>query len=191
MGTTDRRTEESVPDDKGTSHIASADTAGVMCSITTTIGQLFASRIMVPGTGIMLNDSMDDFSVPGKHNHFGYAPSAVNTVAGGKRPLSSQSPYAIANSAGKPAFVGGSAGGATIISANVQVIRNLIAHGMGAREALSAPRLHTMATPGKVELEGSTDRGGPVVGWSEDAAAALRTRGHNVEWIKSECYKRW
>jgi len=72
------RTQESAAVDNGTSHISAADENGVVCSITTTIGQIFASRIMVPGTGVMLNDSMDDFSVEGKSNHFGYAPSVAN-----------------------------------------------------------------------------------------------------------------
>jgi len=57
---------------------------------------------------------------------------------------------------------------------------------MTALEALSAPRLHDMVLPNKTQLEGSTDRGGPVAGWSEAVAEGLRVRGHDVEWIKSE-----
>lgn len=104
---------------------------------------------------------------------------------GGKRPLSSQCPYII-EWEGQVVFAGGSAGGATIISANVQVIRNIIDHGMSAREALSAPRLHDMVLPDKTQLEQDTLRGGPVVGFSEALAQDLEARGHNIEWIVSE-----
>lgn len=68
----------------------------------------------------------------------------------------------------------------------MQVIRNLVTHGMSARAALAAPRLHDMAIPDKTQLERSSDRGGRVRGWSEEMARGLQGRGHVVEWIDSE-----
>jgi len=100
-------------------------------SITTTVGLPFGSRIITEH-GIVLNDSMDDFSVQGRPNNFGYEPSVANYVAGGKRPLSSSCPFIITDKDGYPILAGGAAGGSTIISANAQLARNVLDYGMSA-----------------------------------------------------------
>lgn len=169
-------------------------------TLTTTIGQIWASRIVVPGHNIVLNDSLDDFSIPGRPNGFGYAPSSANYVQAGKRPQSSSCPYILelsapallspgaAGAAGAPELIaGGAAGGSTIISCNVQVIRNMVDYGMGPGGALAFRRLHNQLLPDATTLEQGTDRGAPVQGWAEGDAAALRKRGHTVEWIPREC----
>lgn len=166
-------------------------------TLTTTIGQIWASRIIVPGYNIVLNDSLDDFSIPGRPNGFGYAPSPANYVQAGKRPQSSSCPYILeraspdtlspdAAAGGPELLAGGAAGGSTIISCNVQVIRNMVDYGMGPGAALSFRRLHNQLLPNVTTLEQDTDRGAPVEGWTEADAKGLEKRGHKVEWIPSE-----
>ena len=132
--------------DNGTSNITTADSTGLVVSITTTVGLNWGSRIMVPGYGFVLNDSMDDGSVEGRPNGTGYEPTKANyreiqkpdsgrrlvrtalmiAVAGGKKPLSSSCPYIIADRDNKVVIAGGAAGGSTIISGNTQVARNAL-----------------------------------------------------------------
>jgi len=80
---------------------------------------------MVPKWGLVLNDTMDDFSIEGRPNGFGYEPSPTNLVKGRKRPLSSSCPY-IVEKDGRPILIGGAAGGSAIITANIQVARNVL-----------------------------------------------------------------
>jgi len=130
--------------DSGTSNITVADSEGRVVSLTTTVGLPFGSRI-ITGHGFVLNDTMDDFSVAGRPNKFGYEPSAFNlgksacesrltAVQGRKRPLSSICPYIVTDQQGRPMLAGGAAGGSTIISANCQIARNVIDYGMSASE---------------------------------------------------------
>lgn len=184
------------PADHGTSNITVTDENGLTVTLTTTIGQIWASRIIVPGYNIVLNDSLDDFSIPGRPNGFGYAPSPANYVQAGKRPQSSSCPYILERSApntlspdaptGPDLMAGGAAGGSTIISCNVQVIRNMVDYGMAPGDALSFRRLHNQLLPNVTTFEQDTDRGAPVQGWSEVDAKALEKRGHKVEWIPSK-----
>src|SRR5579871_4806897 len=76
----------------GTSHIVAADENGMTISLTSTVNLLFGSRLMVPETGLIMNNEMNDFSIPGASNAFGYVPSPANYIRPGKRPLSSISP---------------------------------------------------------------------------------------------------
>jgi gamma-glutamyltranspeptidase/glutathione hydrolase len=130
-----------IKEDAGTSNITAADGNGLVVSITTTVGLNWGSKIIVPGYGFVLNDSMDDFSVKGRRNGTGYEPTEANygkqaqpwvglftdtEVQAGKRPLSSSCPYIVENSEGHVIVAGGAAGGSTIISGNVQVIRNIL-----------------------------------------------------------------
>lgn len=114
-----------------------------MCTVTTTVGLPWGSGIMVPEYGFVLNDSMDDFSIEGMPNGFGYEPTPANfgtvsawmrhrgnklttsIVKGNKRPLSSSCPYIVERD-GRPILIGGAAGGSAIISANIQVARNVL-----------------------------------------------------------------
>lgn len=188
------------PVDHGTSNITVTDETGLTVTLTTTIGQIWASRIIVPGYNIVLNDSLDDFSIPGRPNGFGYAPSPANYVQAGKRPQSSSCPYILERAspdslspevpAGPDLMAGGAAGGSTIISCNVQVIRNMVDYGMPPGEALSFRRLHNQLLPNVTTFEQDTDRGAPVQGWKKEDAMALEKRGHKVEWIPSEYHVR-
>ncbi|TXT13684.1 hypothetical protein VHUM_01051 [Vanrija humicola] len=167
--------------DAGTSNISAVDASGLVATLTTTIGSFFGSRILVPGTGVHLNDSLNDFSLEGVQNWTGYPPAEPNYAAGGKRPLSSSTPYVLETD-GVPRLVGGAAGGSTIIGANVQVIRNVVDFGHSALEALAAPRLHDQVLPDVTALERPSDRGARVEGFDEATADALAARGHKIEW---------
>ncbi|CAK9783960.1 gamma-glutamyltranspeptidase [Cutaneotrichosporon oleaginosum] len=168
-------------DDTGTSSMAAADASGLVVSLTTTVGTAWASRIMVPGTGIVLNDSVLDFTVRGRANVWGYAPAPANFVAGGRRPLSSMCPYIVLKD-GTPVATGGAAGGATIPSTNIVAVRNMLAYGMGAGEALAQPRIHNQVLPNATVLEHSSHRGRPVEEVAPETVRGLEERGHIIEW---------
>ncbi|OCF39520.1 gamma-glutamyltransferase [Kwoniella heveanensis CBS 569] len=177
-----------IVEDHGTSNITAADSDGLVVSITTTVGLGWGSRIIVPGYGFVLNDSMDDFSVEGRPNGTGYEPQVANFVYGGKRPLSSSCPYIIElTSTGQPILSGGAAGGSTIISANTQVARNVLDYNMTPFEALRERRLHNQILPDHsiFELPGVYS-GVTVEGFEEDSETVkgLREKGHQIEWTK-------
>lgn len=163
--------------DHGTSHIVAADRSGLSVSITTTINTIFGSRVMAADTGVILNNEMNDFSIPGTTNAFGYQPSEANYIAPGKRPLSSISPtiaeYPAAEGGGL-FFISGSAGGSRIITATAQVLHHAVDQGMAAHEALLAPRMHDQLSPDRVELEYAFDN---------RTAAFLAGLGHAVTWV--------
>ncbi|EIW71538.1 hypothetical protein TREMEDRAFT_67823 [Tremella mesenterica DSM 1558] len=172
-----------IKNDHGTSHIITADSTGLIVSLTTTIGHVFGSRVVA--AGMVLNDSMDDFSVEGRVNSSGYTPSPANYVQPGKRSLSSMCPY-IVELDGKAVLAGGCAGGSTIISTNIQIVRNVLEYGMSPDQALAAGRIHSQLQPSATELERSSDRRGDrLLGISEDVAADLEGRGHEVVWAQS------
>ncbi|EED18749.1 gamma-glutamyltranspeptidase [Talaromyces stipitatus ATCC 10500] len=158
-------------DTPGTSHVSTADRSGLALSLTTTINLFFGNLIMVPETGIIMNNEMDDFSIPGSSNQFGYAPSPSNYIQPGKRPLSSITPIIVENADGSLYFVTGAAGGSRIITATVQSVINLIDRGMTPLQALLEPRLHDQLIPNVVALEPDFD---------QDIARFLKSRGHNV-----------
>ena len=96
-----------------TTHIAAADAAGNWVAITATVNTTFGSKVIVPGTGVVLNDEMDDFSIfPGVPNAFGLVGAENNSVAPGKRPLSSMSPTIVLDKDGKPVMTVGRGRGA-------------------------------------------------------------------------------
>jgi len=78
--------------DSGTSAVTAADVSGMSIALTTTVNTLFGSQVMIPETGVIMNNEMNDFSIPGTINAFGYSPSPANYIVPGKRPLSSISP---------------------------------------------------------------------------------------------------
>lgn len=149
-------------DDYGeTTHFTVMDKWGNLVSYTTTIEDVFGSGIMVPGYGFMLNNEMTDFD---------FTPGGVNEVAPGKRPRSSMTPT-IVRKDGKCAFSVGSPGGATIITSVMQVIMNMIDHGMNVQEAIDAPRIYSSSYP-KVRWEAHLPE------WVRNA---LKLRGHVME----------
>ncbi|PNY27341.1 Gamma-glutamyltranspeptidase 1 [Tolypocladium capitatum] len=163
------------PDSHGTSHIVTADASGMATSLTTTINLLFGARLMDPASGIVLNNEMNDFSIPGVPNEFGFQPSTANYIRPGKRPLSSITPVIATHPRNGSLYATvGAAGGSRIISATAVALWHLLEHGMGMRDALREPRLHDQLMPNTVLLEYKFDN---------DTAAALAERGHNVTWV--------
>ena len=142
-----------VPDDAGTTHISVIDKYGNAIAITQTINTLFGSKITVPGTGVVLNNEMDDFSIgPELANAWGATGSSANTVAPGKRPLSSMTPTIVLQD-GKPVMVVGSPMGTLIISAVLQTLINVIDFDFDAQRAVNAPRFHHQWKPDRLTLE--------------------------------------
>lgn len=158
----------------GTSHIVTADASGMAVSLTTTINLLFGSQILVPETGVIMNDEMNDFSIPGSRNAFGYIPSPSNYIRPGKRPLSSISPTIVEFPNGTLYYVVGAAGGSRIITATIQNLVHVLDGNMTAPQALAQPRLHDQLIPNQVSFEYAFDN---------TTVAFMESRGHNVTWI--------
>ncbi|KAL4811069.1 nucleophile aminohydrolase [Aspergillus unguis] len=158
----------------GTSHIATIDHSGFAVSAITTINLLFGSRVVVPETGVIMNNEMDDFSTPGSSNSFGYIPSENNYIRPGKRPLSSCTPTIVTHPNGTTFFVAGSAGGSRIITATVQNIIHAVDQGLSAAEVLAQPRLHDQLIPNQVSFEYAYDN---------STVAYMKSLGHNVTWM--------
>jgi len=131
-----------------TTHFSIVDSRGGAVAVTTTINGTFGSGVVVPGTGFLLNDEMDDFAVePGKPNMFGLVQGENNAIAPGKRMLSSMTPTIVLGENGKVLLVTGASGGPTIISSAFQVMSNVIDFGMDIGEAVRAPRVHHQHLP--------------------------------------------
>jgi gamma-glutamyltranspeptidase/glutathione hydrolase len=133
--------------DKHTTHIAVADRQGNWVAITTTLNTSFGSKVVIPGTGVLLNNQMDDFSAqPGVPNAYGLVGSEANSIQPGKRPLSSMSPTLVIK-AGQPVMTLGAAGGPMIITQVTQGIINHLLYGLSLYDALAAPRIHHQWRP--------------------------------------------
>ena len=156
----------------GTSHLCVIDSAGNVVSLTQTINLWFGSGATVPGTGIVLNDEMDDFSaMPGVPNEFGLVGSEANSIEPGKRPLSSMSPTIVLKE-GKPFLILGSRGGPRIITSVLQVVINVIDFGMTLKAAIEAPRIHHQWLPDILYVEEGIPR---------NRRAELAARGYTIE----------
>lgn len=162
-------------DTPGTSHVVTADADGLAISLTTTVNLLFGSQLIVPETGIIMNNEMNDFSIPGTSNAFGYAPSPSNFIRPGKRPLSSISPV-IAEFANNCSlyFVIGAAGGSRITTSTMQNLIHVLDQNMTAPQALAQPRLHDQLIPSQVTFEYAYDN---------ETVAFMKQLGHNVSWV--------
>jgi gamma-glutamyltranspeptidase/glutathione hydrolase len=161
--------------DGGTQHISVIDSEGMAVALTTTINTSFASRVVAPKSGILLNNEMDDFVArPGVPNAYGLVGSAANAVAPGARPLSSMSPTVLISPDGSERIVVGASGGPFIISSTVQAIVNMIDFGMDPAEAVSVPRIHHQWTPDLLFVDTHT---------SPDTIGALESIGHTVKVI--------
>jgi len=131
----------------GTAHTSTLDAAGNAVAITTTINTAFGAMVMAPGTGIVLNNEMDDFSAaPGVPNIYGLLGNEANAIAGGKRPLSSMSPTIVLRDRAPLLTLGGSGGG-RIITATTQTLVNVLDFGMDLEAAVAAPRIHEQGVP--------------------------------------------
>lgn len=156
-----------------TTHYTVVDKDGMVVSNTYTINDLYGSRVTIKGSGILMNDEMDDFAArPGVPNLFGLVQGERNKVEGGKRPLSSMTPTIVLGKDGKPWFAVGARGGPRIISAVIQTVINVIDHGMNIQQALDAPRIHHQWLPDEIFHE--------PYGLSPDTIAILRGYGHTM-----------
>ncbi len=161
---------------KHTTHIAAADAEGNWVGITATVNTTYGSKVVVPGTGIVLNNEMDDFSAqPGVPNAFGLIGAEANAVAPGKRPLSSMTPTIVLKD-DQPVFTVGAAGGPKIITQSLLAIIRHLDYGMPLDEALAAPRFHHQWSPPTLFLE---------KGYDELEKARLESLGHATETSKS------
>lgn len=148
-------TNRSLEDDHGTSHLSVVDSQHMAVALTTTVNGGFGSYVMSPSTGILWNNEMDDFSRPDQPNDYGLAPSAINYIAAGKRPLSSMSPCIITQG-GDLRMVVGASNGPRIISATLQTIVRILLLGWDALDAVSGPRVHHQLLPYQVMFENYT-----------------------------------
>ena len=154
-----------------TTHYSVVDKAGNAVAVTYTLNTNFGSGIVAKGTGILLNNEMDDFAAkPGVANAYGLVGGDANAVQAGKRPLSSMTPTLVLKD-GKPALVTGSPGGARIITTVLQQIVNYIDYGMNPLEAAATPRFHHQWTPDELRIE---------KGFSIDTLNLLQQWGHKV-----------
>ena len=154
-----------------TTHFSVMDSAGNAVSNTYTLNFSYGSHIAVPGAGFLLNNEMDDFSAKvGVPNAFGLIGGEANAISAGKRPLSSMTPTMVFQD-GKPWLVTGSPGGSRIITSVLQMIVNVIDHGMNIADAASVPRIHHQWLPDQLQLES---------GFSIDTVREIVRRGHNI-----------
>jgi gamma-glutamyltranspeptidase/glutathione hydrolase len=136
-----------------TTHYSIVDRFGNAVSVTTTLNDWFGARITAPGTGVLLNNEMDDFTAKiGVPNAYGLVQGQANAIAPGKRPLSSMSPT-IVSQGGQPVMVLGTPGGSRIITAVLHTILNVVDYGMTIQEAVDAPRFHQQWLPPATNLE--------------------------------------
>src|SRR5580700_4775554 len=136
-----------------TTHYSIVDEQGNAVAVTYTLNNGYGSGVTVPGAGFLLNDEMDDFAAkPGEPNMFGLVQGERNSIAPGKRPLSSMMPTIILKD-GKPFLVLGAPGGPMIITAVLQVILNVIDFGMNVQEAIDFPRIHHQWKPDRLNTE--------------------------------------
>ncbi|WP_432240843.1 gamma-glutamyltransferase [Herbaspirillum robiniae] len=154
-----------------TTHFSVADKDGNLVATTYTLNLNFGSGIVATGTGITLNNEMDDFSAkPGVPNAFGLVGGDANAVGPYKRPLSSMSPTFVLKD-GKPFLVTGSPGGSRIITTTLQEILNVIDHDMNVAEATITPRIHHQWAPDQLRVE---------KGLSADTIKILQDKGQKV-----------
>ena len=156
---------------KHTTHVTATDKAGNWVAITTTLNTNFGSKVIIPGTGVLLNNQMDDFSIqPGVPNAYGLVGNEANSVQAGKRPLSSMSPTIVVKD-GKPVMTIGAAGGPTIITQVVQGIINRLDLKLPLYDALAAPRVHHQWRPEMLFVEKTV---------APADKSALEAKGHKL-----------
>lgn len=164
------------PDDSGTSHLSIIDAQGNAVALTSTVNTGFGSLVVAGDTGIVLNNEMDDFTTqPGKPNAYGLMQSEHNSVAAGKRPLSSMTPTIVVQGQGqdaRPVLAVGGSGGPRIITGTLQVLLNVLEHGQSPGQAVAAPRVHHQWLPDKLRAEAGAVDGG---------SATLKGMGHTLQ----------
>jgi len=169
-----KEVQPGIPPHEGTetTHYSIVDAAGNAVSVTYTVNALFGAKVIAGDTGFFLNDEMDDFTVkPGVANLFGLVQGKTNAIAPGKQPLSSMSPTLVTKD-GRIFMVLGSPGGSRIITIAVQVIMNVVDHGMNIQEAVNAPRIHHQWLPDQIAAE--------PYALSPDTMKILAAMGHKI-----------
>jgi gamma-glutamyltranspeptidase/glutathione hydrolase len=163
-----------VPPHEGsnTTHYSIVDQWGNAVSVTYTLNDWFGAKVTAAGTGVLLNNEMDDFtSKVGVPNLYGLVQGEANAIAPGKRPLSSMSPTILTKD-GKPVFVVGTPGGSRIITVVLHSILNVVDYGMNVQEAVDAPRFHQQWLPDVTNVE--------TFALSPDTRKMLTDMGHNL-----------
>lgn len=159
-----------------TTHYSAADAEGWWVACTATVNTTLGAKVIVPGTGIVLNNEMDDFSAqPGNPNFFGLVGSEANAVQPGKRPLSSMSPTIVTKD-GVPFLSLGAAGGPTIISQTLVHLLLMLDFGLDVEQALAHPRFHHQWRPDRIVMEEA---------WPASVVESLRNKGHTVVRVPS------
>jgi len=155
-----------------TTHLSVLDAEGNAVSLTTTLNTNFGSGIVARGTGVLLNDQIDDFAIlPGSPNEYGLVGGTANALAPGKRPLSSMTPLVVRDGGQVVRLVLGSPGGPRIITGVLEVLLRVVVYGQELGDAVAAPRLHQQWSPTRTVLE---------AGWDELLVQGLKNRGHEI-----------
>ena len=154
-----------------TTHFSIVDAEGNAVANTYTLNLPYGSGLVADGTGVLLNDELDDFAAkPGAANVYGLLGGDANAPGSMRRPLSSMSPTFVLKN-GRLVMATGSPGGSTIISTVLQIILNVIDHGLNIAEAENAPRAHDQLWPDELRIER---------GMSPDTVRLLEAMGHKV-----------
>ena len=161
------------PEKLETTHFSVVDAVGNAVANTYTLNGAYGSGVTIPGTGILMNNEMDDFTAQvGTPNMFGLLQGEANAIVPGKRPLSSMTPTLVFKD-GRLVLVTGSPGGPTIINTVLQIISNVVDHQMPVMQAVEAPRIHNQWMPDLTTFE--------RFGLNADTAALLRAKGHTLK----------
>jgi gamma-glutamyltranspeptidase/glutathione hydrolase len=165
--------QASPPEPDETTHLTIVDREGNVVSLTQTINYSWGSGVVVPHTGVLLNNEMDDFSAaPGVPNSFGLVGGEANSVQAKKIPLSSMSPTIVTKD-GALRLALGSPGGATIITTVLQIMLHVIDYGLDIGSAISSPRIHHQWLPDRLRLEEGA--------LTPQIEKTLRQRGHTIQ----------
>lgn len=156
-----------------TTHLTTADADGNVVALTQTVNTSFGSKLILPGTGIVLNNEMDDFSLaPGVRNAFGLLGSEANAIVAKKRPLSSMSPSIVIDADNQPVFTCGAAGGPRIITVVLQSLVRAIDLDLSPEEILALPRVHHQWSPDQAVVENRMPA---------EVVKQLESMGHQVQ----------
>jgi gamma-glutamyltranspeptidase/glutathione hydrolase len=155
-----------------TTHLSVLDAEGNAVSLTTTLNTSFGSGLVAQGTGVLLNDEIDDFAIlAGTPNEYGLVGGAANALRGGKRPLSSMTPVVVRDTGQVVKLVLGSPGGPKIITGVLEVLLRNLVYGQDLASAVAAPRLHQQWNPSSTEVE---------PGWDELLLQSLKNAQHTL-----------
>jgi gamma-glutamyltranspeptidase/glutathione hydrolase len=171
-----KESKEGPSEPKHTTHYSVIDREGNAVAITLTVNANFGSGFVPPGTGVVMNDQMDDFSVqPGTPNLFGLVGNEANAIAPGKAPLSSMTPTMVRDQNGEVRVVLGASGGPRIVTAVFQTLMNRVRFGMSLPDAVSSPRFHHQWKPDVLDVE--------VWGFPFEVQKALERKGYALNFL--------